>query len=629
MHTMSLRSLPLLAHRKRFISVLVPAIVIPTLLACGGASDASDTNGAAAAAPSDAAVTSAEFRVRSELRFDISEDLAFEIPGEVGSVNVAVGDFVSAGDVLATLDETTMTNLEQVVSQLELELKAAQDALDAVLGLQSNDDLVKDQAEDALARAESSLAQAQVNLDQAEERLADFQFNHDLSLGRARQAQASAVTALDQAEDNLSDFADGHSERFAKALEARSRAKVALETAEDNLIEFLPNYNETVTKLRNDISKTEQALDSAREGLIDIDADHADSLSDARRALAKAEDDLRRARAEYTAFSVQAIDGTFLNLDEGEVFDVVQLDALRAAVEARERAVAEWEEEIEELEVGPKELDLAVASNRVSVLEEQLARLNREIADLQEGPDQDQIRLLEATVQSAREGLDRTERDLAEAEAGVDQLELSRLEAIIESRRLDLDSAQKQLAKLEEGPDQIVLDSLNTAVDTARQAVDTARTFRDDLAAGPDEIKIQQAQFRIDTAVLNYAEAQQDLDDAVLRAPFDGVARVVTIAPGDVIKVDARVIQLVDPEHVSVEGLVETNYIERVKVGTRAEVSLSAVPETTFAAQVTEVSDEARTERGVISFPVVFSVTVPDGTSIPPNPGLVTTTVLP
>ena len=628
MNTMFLRSLPFFAHPRRFISVLVPAIVIPTLLACGGASDASDTNGAPDARPSDA-ITSAEFRVRSELRFDINQDLAFEIPGEAGSVNVAVGDSVSAGDVLATLDETTMTNLEQAVSQLELELKAAQDALDAVLGLQSGDDLVKDQAEDALARAENSLAQAQVNLDQAEERLADFQFNHDLSLGQARQARASAVTALDQAEEDLADFADGHSERFAKALQTRSQAKVALEKAEDDLADYLPTYNESVTKLRNDISRTEQELDQAREALIDIDANHADLLSAARRALATAEDDLRRARAEYTAFSVQAIDGTFLNLDEGEVFDVIQLNALLAAVEAGERAVAEWEEEIDELEAGPKEIDLAPLRDNISVLEERLARLNRDQAELQAGPDQDQIRLLEAIVQSAREGLRTAERDLAEAEAGVDRLELARLEAIVESRRLDLDSKLKDLEKLEDGPDQIVLDSLRTAVDTAQQAVDTARTFRDDLAAGPDEINIEQAQFRINTVTLNYSEAQEDLDDAVLRAPFDGVVRVVTIAPGDVIKVDARVIQLVDPKQVSVEGLVETNYIERIEVGTRATVTLAAVRDVVLDAQVTEVSDEARTERGVISFPVVFSVTVPDGMSIPPNPGLVTTTVLP
>ena len=147
MNTKSFRSLPLPAHWRPFVSVLLSAIAILTLLACGGASDASDTNGAPDARPTDAAITSAEFRVRSELRFNTSDDLSFEIPGEVGEVNVKVGDRVSAGDVLATLDETTMTNLEQAVSQLELELKAAQDALDAVLGLQSGDDLVKDQAE--------------------------------------------------------------------------------------------------------------------------------------------------------------------------------------------------------------------------------------------------------------------------------------------------------------------------------------------------------------------------------------------------------------------------------------------------------------------------------------------------
>ena len=604
-------------------------MVIPALFACGGASDAADTNGPPAAAPSGGAVASAEFRVRSQLIFNTTEDLSFEIPGEVGAVNVAVGDFVSAGDILATLDETTMTNLEQAVSRLELEKKAAQDALDAVSGLQSNDPLVKAQAESALARAESELAQAQVNLDRAEEVLADFQFEHDLSLGRARQARAAAAAALDQAEEDLSDFAEGHGERFANSLEARSDAKVKLEEAGDALADYLPNYNESVTELRNDIAETEQELDQAREALFDIDANHADLLSTARGALAKAEDDLRLARAAYTAFSVQAIDGTFTSLDEGEVFDVVQLNALRAAVEAGEREVAEWEEEIDELEAGPKEIDLAVANNNVSVLEEQLARLNREIADLQAGPDQDTIRLLEAKVQSARERLDRTERDLAEAEAGVDRLELARLEAIVESRRLDLDSRQKQLAKLEEGPDQTELDSLNTAVDTARQAVATAREARDDLAAGPDDINIQQAQFRINTATVALSDAQQDLADAVLRAPIDGLVRMALIEPGDAVKVDARVIQIVDPEDVSVEGLVETNHIERIKIGTRATVTLGAIPGVDFEAQVSETSDEARTERGVISFPVVFSVTVPDGMSIPPNPGLVTTTVLP
>ena len=103
---------------------------------------------------------------------------------------------------------------------------------------------------------------------------------------------------------------------------------------------------------------------------------------------------------------------------------------------------------------------------------------------------------------------------------------------------------------------------------------------------------------------------------------------MVTIESGDAIRVDARVIQLVEPTDVVVQGLLETNYIDRIAPGTGATVTLAALPRVTFDATVESVSQDARTERGVISFPVNFSVVIPDGVQIPPNPGLVTTTVI-
>ena len=618
-------------------AILPIAIVLATLgSGCGiipggepdEASDAAGPTANPAPAPVES-VAASDFRVRSELIFNTRADVSFDMPGEVGEVNVAVGDLVSAGDVLATVATDSVTDLERLIEQIELEMDAAQEAMDAVLGLESNDPLVKARAENELALAESELAQAQVRLEQAREALADFQFKHDLSLGRARQERTQIENALDLAQENLSDFAEGHSERFAVALQNRSQAKVALEAAEEALSDYLPNYNERIINLTNSISQAEQKLDQAREDLLDINPNHADLLSNAKQALAKAEDDLRKARADYTTFSVRAIEGDFRSLEEGENFDVVVLNSLLAAVAAAERSVTKWEEEIEELEAGPKELDLTVANNNIKVLEEQLARLNREMDELRGGPDQAQIRLLEATVQSARERLERTERELAEAEAGVDQLALARLEAVIASRNLDLESVLNRLAKLEAGPDQTELDSLNTAVETATQTIITAREARDHLASGPDEISIAQVQFRIDTAAYNYSEAQDDLDDTVARAPISGMVRVVTVAPGDAIQVDARVIQLVDPRDVSVLGLVETNYIERIRVGSPARVTLAAMPGTVFDAEVSEISDEARTERGIISFPVTFRLIVPGDVTIPPNPGLVTTTVLP
>lgn len=122
------------------------------------------------------------------------------------------------------------------------------------------------------------------------------------------------------------------------------------------------------------------------------------------------------------------------------------------------------------------------------------------------------------------------------------------------------------------------MDALTQAVATAGQGVIAARESRDDLAAGPDPAVVAMAQANLDDAGVDLDEILEDLELAQLRAPFDGMVRWVTISPKDVITVDARVIELVDPGAVSVLGLVETNYMERIGVGTPASITLGAAP---------------------------------------------------
>ena len=607
---------------------LAPIALTLVAAGCGRASDVAGTDVAPTADAAPAPAVASDFRVRSEIIFTSRAALAFEVPGKVGSVNVGVGDFVSAGDVLATIDSKTITDLRYSEAQARFKIEQAQDELDRALGLESEDPLVRAQAENALALAESALTQAEVSLDRAQDRLDDFQLQYDVTLGDARGAVADATAGHDRAQKAQSDFADEHSERFAQALEARERARVALDTAEKARDDFLPNYDEALTKLRNDISNTEQDLDQARKALRDFDDDHADRLNNARRMLAEAQDDLDQAQENLDAFHLRIIEGSFRSLSEGRNFDVVQLEALQSAVASAQQATEKWRDEVVELEAGPKEFDRDAAVNLVSVLEDQLARLNRDLSDESAGPDQNQLAVLQAAVNTARERLSHADRDLAEVEEGVDQLELARLRAIVESSGLALDSAQNRLARLEEGPDQTELDALTQAVATARQGVIAARESRDDLAAGPDPAVVALAHANLDDAGVDLDEILEDLELAQLRAPFDGVVRWVTISPKDVITVDARVIELVDPGAVSVLGLVETNYIERIGVGTLASVTLGALPDVTLEAKALELSGEPRTERGVISYPVLFRVTVPADVAIPPNPGLVTTTIL-
>ena len=551
----------------------------------------------------------------SQLIFGKSVDLAFEISGEVGEINVAVGDMVSAGDVLATVDSETIRDLRYAESQSLYQIDKLQDDLDRVLGLESSDPLVRAQAEGSLAKAELRLQMAQDNLE-------DYLLQYDVDLGAARKAVADAKFALDQAEDAVSDFADMHGESFVAAVARRSEARARLNNAQDAVTDFLPLHNEAVAALESLIAKTENDLDQARDALRDFDVDHAQKLALARVRLAAAESTLEQAEEEFDAFHVMVIEGRFNSLEDGRNFDVVKFEALQATVDSARREVEFRETELADLEEGPKEFDRAGAEAAVARLELELERLNRELRDELVGPDQTELDRLEANVLVARETLERADRDLAELEQGIDQLKLASLEAGVESARLALEAAESRLARLEEGIDQAVLADMNQQIVTAREA-------RDELAAGPDAAAVALTQANLANAKSDYDEIVEDLERSYLRAPFSGMVRLVTVKEEDVITVDARVIQLVDPTNISIRGLVEANNVERIEVGTPGSVTVAALPDVELEAQVREISPHAKTERGVISFPVEFAVVVPSGVTIPANPGLVTTTVRP
>ena len=555
------------------------------------------------------------FDVPSQLIFADSADLAFEISGEVGEVNVAVGDMVSDGDVLATVDSDTIRNLRYAESQASYQIDKLQDDLDRVLGLESSDPLIR-------AMAEGSLAKAELRLQMAEDNLEDYLLQYDVDLGAARKAVADAKFALDQAEDAVSDFADMHGENFAAALARRSEARARLNNAQDAVTDFLPLHNEAVSALESRIARVENDLDQARDAVRDFDVDHAQRLALARVRLAEAEANLEKAEDAFEEFHVMLIDGRFLGLDDGRNFDVVKFEALQAAVDSARRDVESWKTELSDLEAGPKEVDRTGAQATVSRLESELERLNRQLREELAGPDQTELDRLEAAVLVAQETLERAERDLAELEEGIDQLRLASLEAGAESARLALEAAESRLGRLEEGIDQTVLADMNQQIVTAREA-------RDELAAGPDAAAVALAEANLDDAKSDYDEISEDLEHSYLRAPFSGMVRLVTIKEGDVITVDARVIQLVDPTNISIRGLVEANNVERIEVGTPGSVTMAALPDVELEAQVQEISPHAKTERGVISFPVEFAVVIPSGVTIPANPGLVTTTVRP
>lgn len=209
-----------------------------------------------------------------------SIDLSFSTSGTVGELNVAVGDFVEAGDVLARLESAD--NLEAAVSSARYQLLEAQQEL---ADLQDNADL-------SLAQAYADLVNAQIAYDdavEANQRTANARCSEAV---RTKYAQAldRATTKLnninasdvgsdawidakndfDTAQANFNYCAGYTNNEKTNAQAEEDLAKATLEDAQENYDQLTEAAGIDPDKLELVEAKLEEAqylLDNAQEDL--------------------------------------------------------------------------------------------------------------------------------------------------------------------------------------------------------------------------------------------------------------------------------------------------------------------------------------------------------------------------
>jgi RND family efflux transporter MFP subunit len=136
-------------------------------------------------------------------------------------------------------------------------------------------------------------------------------------------------------------------------------------------------------------------------------------------------------------------------------------------------------------------------------------------------------------------------------------------------------------------------EALLTSGSTTRANVDNARTEAQSAAAS-----LLQAQQTL-------AAAEEDLDNATLVAPFDGIVNSVDASPFQTVSFGTPILSLYDPSAFTVSFSVNFDTADRLVVGTPAKVRLADRPEITLDALVSELGARAD---AVSSFPVVVSL---------------------
>ncbi len=120
------------------------------------------------------------------------------------------------------------------------------------------------------------------------------------------------------------------------------------------------------------------------------------------------------------------------------------------------------------------------------------------------------------------------------------------------------------------------------------------------------------AQARLRTARADLALAQEELDHAVLRAPFEGTVAARLAEPGERVAVDAPVVRLVDLSRLALQAPVPAESIGEVRVGQPVSFRVQGFGEREFAGKVERINPT--TTEGSRSIPVHVAIDNPDGT---------------
>ena len=168
---------------------------------------------------------------------------------------------------------------------------------------------------------------------------------------------------------------------------------------------------------------------------------------------------------------------------------------------------------------------------------------------------------------------------------------------------LELDSRRAELA----------VSQARVALKRARELL--ARYERTGKIGAVSETQVDEARTAVDAARLALAQAQVDLDDRTLEAPFDGHVGFTELDPGDRVGIDTVVATLDDRSALLIDFAVPEAYLGTIEAGR----PLTARPWNTESVPMAGVVDAVgtRVDARTRSLPVRARVPNPDGSVLP------------
>ena len=264
---------------------------------------------------------------------------------------------------------------------------------------------------------------------------------------------------------------------------------------------------------------------------------------------------------------------------------------------------------------------LASAQAAVTAAEQTLAAANARLAEVQAGADP-------AAVQTARDAVASAEANLKSAQARVEGLapsseDLTAAQSAVDAAKESLQAAQAKYQDIQKGADAEAIQAAEDAVSSAEASLNAAMAKRDKLVAGADADDVDLQAQQVHLAEITVSEAQRAVDEATLKAPYDGSVSSVDIQVGDFVSSQLPAITLLTPGALKVSLSVGETDLPSLRVGMVGVMIFDALQNHPFPVVITRMGLGPKVEQGVVTYAVEGALSgLGQGPADRPAPGM-------
>jgi HlyD family secretion protein len=204
----------------------------------------------------------------------------------------------------------------------------------------------------------------------------------------------------------------------------------------------------------------------------------------------------------------------------------------------------------------------------------------------------------EHAVARAKARVEAQRNVVAALEAGTRPEEVRKLRADFEAARVDADNAARNFHRLKDLAagalaSQEQADNAEAAADATRARVKAAREALNLAIAGPRAEDIAAARATLESYQAELDLARQDLANARLYAPADGVIRNRILEPGDMATPQTPVYTLALTDPVWVRAYLPEPALGKIRPGQTAEITTDSFPNKRYPAWIGYISPTA------------------------------------